>query len=97
MSLKTTFVTGDFDISFRDYSLNQVKELFDISFQNIFFPIIYRPTKVTMLLNNDSCVDHILTNSFINTKSESAIFKSDIANHFSIFLLRKNNFKCNFQ
>ena len=81
---KHVFLIGDFNINSLDYSSNEhVKQFFDTSFQKNFVPLINRPTRVTR--NSATCIDHILTNSFIDTNIESGIFKSDMSDHFSVF------------
>ena len=55
-------------------------------------PTINKPTKVTRQSATE--VDHILTNCFVNFDLKTAIFKSDITDHFpiSFFLPMTNGF-----
>ena len=45
-------------------------------------PTINKPTRVTR--KTTTAIDHILTNSFTDTVFKTAIFKSDISDHFPI-------------
>ena len=45
-------------------------------------PTINKPTRVTR--TTATAIDHILTNSFIDRNFKTAIFKSDISDHFPI-------------
>ena len=46
------------------------------------FPIINKPTRVTK--KTATAIDHIITNCFVDTNFKTAIFKSDISDHFLI-------------
>ena len=54
-------------------------------YQNNLNPTINKPTRVAM--KTATAVDHILTNSFVDTDFKSAIFKNDISGHFLVCLL----------
>ena len=91
---KHVFITGDFNINSLDYSPNEhVKDFFDASFQNYFVPLINRPTRVTR--KSATCIDHILTNSFIDSEIEAGIFKNDMSDHFPVFCNIKANVSTN--
>ena len=45
-------------------------------------PIINKPTRVTK--KAATAIDHIITNCFVDTNFKTAIFKSDICDHFPI-------------
>ena len=45
-------------------------------------PIINKPTRVTK--KTSTATDHIITNCFVDTNFKTAIFKSDISDHFLI-------------
>ena len=47
-------------------------------------PTINKPTRVTR--KTATTIDHILTNSFINTTIKTGIIKSDVSDHFPICL-----------
>ena len=59
-----------------------VKDFFDASFQNYFVPLVNRPTSVTR--KSATCIDHILTNPFIDSEIEAGIFKNDMRDHFRL-------------
>ena len=91
---KHVFITGDFNINSLDYSSNEhVKDFFDASFQNYFVPLINRPTRVTR--KSATCIDHILTNSFIDSEIEAGIFKNDMSVHFPVICNVKTNVSTN--
>ena len=91
---KHVFITGDFNIISLDYSSNEhVKDFFHASFQNYFVPLINRPTRVTR--KSATCIDHILTNSFIDSEIETGIFKNDMSDHFPVFCNIKTNVSTN--
>ena len=57
----------------------------DLVYQNGMIPTINKPTRVTK--KTATAIDHILTNCFTETVFKTAIFKSDISNHFLICFL----------
>ena len=54
--------------------------------QNSFIPTVKKPTRVTR--KTSTIIDHILTNSFVNTNFQTFIFKIDISDHFPICSLQ---------
>ena len=64
---------------------SKVKEYLNIVFQNLLIPMINKPTRVSK--SNATIIDHILTNSFLNTDCSAVIIKIDISDHFPIFLI----------
>ena len=50
-------------------------------------PVINKPTRVTRYIA--TAIDHMFTNSIINTEIKSAIIKTDISDHFSILFVAK--------
>ena len=64
---------------------SKVKEYLNIVFQNLLIPMINKPTRVSK--SNATIIDHILTNSFLNTDCSTGIIKIDISDHFPIFLI----------
>ena len=77
-----------------DYLSNEHgKDFFDASFQNYFVPLINRPTRVTR--KSATCIDHILTNSFIDSEIKAGIFKNDMSDHFPVFCNVKTNVSTN--
>ena len=57
-------------------------------FSNGMISVINRPTRVAK--TSLTCIDHIYTNSFINHDIYSGIIKTDISDHFSVFIVDKN-------
>ena len=55
-----------------------------MAFQNSLIPLINKPTRVTR--TNATTVDHILTNAFLNKHMETGIIKTEVLDHFLIFL-----------
>ena len=75
-----------------DYSTKSIgKQFFNLSFQNGLTPLINQPTKVSQ--TSATCIDQILTNSFMDSEIMSGIIKTDISDHFTIFCTIKANEK----
>ena len=89
---KKIFLAGDFNINSLDYSPNTiVRDFFNLAFQNSIFPVINSPTRVTK--TSATIIDHILTNTIIDSSLNSGIVKTDISDHFALFCLLKTNFE----
>ena len=58
-------------------------------------PVINKPTRVTKA--NATLTDHILTNDFLDTAGSTSIVKSDISDHFPIFLITSAQYLDNIQ
>ena len=56
-----------------------------MTFQNVLIPLINKRTRVAKA--NATLIDHSLTNDFLDTVSSTGIVKSDISDHFPIFLI----------
>ena len=54
-------------------------------------PTIKKPGRVTQ--KTTTAIDHILTNSFTNTVFKTAIFKSDISDHFPVCFIIPSSMK----
>ena len=84
---KPLFLVGDLNINSLDYSRNiHVRDFFNFVFQNGIFHVINRPTRVSATI-----IDHILTNTLIDSDIQSGIIKTDISDHFAVFSLLKTN------
>ena len=84
MSNKAAFLLGDFNLNASDYDTNkEVKDFFNLVFQNGFLSLVQRPTRVTR--TSATVIDHILTNRVLENKIQSGIIKTDISDHFPIF------------
>ena len=62
-----------------------MQEFLNMIYQNNLIPTINKPARVTM--KTATAIDHILTNSFVDTDFKSAIFKTDISHHFPVCFL----------
>ena len=83
---KSVYFVGDINLNILDYDVNkQTNKFFNTIFQSGYIPLINKPTRVT----NDTAtsIDQIITNEFINTKIKTGIFKTDISDHFPIFII----------
>ena len=73
-----------------DYSRNtHVRDFFNFVSQNGIFPLINRLTKVTKL--SATVIDHIVTNTIINSHIQCVIIKTDVSDHCPVFSLIKTN------
>ena len=69
-----------------DRSTNsKAKDYLNTVFQNLLIPIINKPTRVSK--SNATIIDHIFNDSFLNTECFTGIVKTDISDHFPIFLI----------
>ena len=83
---KPIYITGDFNLNLLDYkSSSKVKSYLNILFSHNFIPIINKPTRISK--NNATLIDHILTNSFMKENDLTGIIKTDLSDHFPVFLL----------
>ena len=83
---KELYLVGDFNINVLDYENNvKVKDFVNFAFQNSLIPVINKPTSVTR--TNTIAIDHILTNAFLNKQIETGITKTEILDHFLIFVI----------
>ena len=90
MSNKAAFLLGDFNLNASDYDTSkEVKDFFNLVFQNGFLSLVQRPTRVTR--TSATVIDHILTNRVLENKIQSGIIKTDISDHFPIFTVFKTN------
>ena len=87
---KKIFFVGDFNINSFDYSTNsKVKSFIDHMFSKKgMLSVINKPTRISK--NSMTCIDHIYTNSFINQELLTGIIKTDISDHFPVFIIDKN-------
>ena len=87
---KEILITGDFNINLLDYENNRkIQSVVNLMFCCGMVPAINKPTRVTRY--TATAIDHIFTNSIINTKVKSAITKADISDHFPILFVAKVN------
>ena len=57
-------------------------------FSKGFLSLINKPTRVSK--HSSSCIDHIYTNSFINQDLLTGIIKTDLTDHFPVFIVDRN-------
>ena len=76
-------IDGDFNLNVLDRdNCKKVQNFVNLLYQNNMIPIINKPTRVTK--KTATAIDHIITNCFVDTNFKTAIFKSDICDHFPI-------------
>ena len=92
-SNKNLHIAGDFNLNLLDHDSNKkVHDFLNIIYRNSMIPTINKPTRVTR--KTATGIDHILTNCFIDRTFKTAIFKSDISDHFPIcFIIPSMNTK----
>ena len=83
------FLVWDLNINSLDYSINTTVCNFFLAFQNGFFSLINRPTGITK--SSATIIDHMLTNTIIDSEGQSCIIKTDISDHFAVFALMKTS------
>ena len=83
---KTMYLVGDFNLNVLDYKTNKkIQNFFDLMFQHGLIPVINKPTRITK--RNATAIDHIITNSYLSSNLKTGIIKTDISDHFPIFLV----------
>ena len=63
-----------------------MQDYLHLIYQNSFIPTINKSTRVTR--KTSTIIDHIHTNSFVNTNFKTFIFKINISDHFLICFLQ---------
>ena len=87
---KPLFLVGDLNMNSLEYSRNtNVRDFFNLIFQNGIFPLINRPTRVTK--SSATIIDHVLTNTIIDSEVQSGIIKTDVSDHFAVFALMRTS------
>ena len=85
-NIKDLYLFGDFNINVLDYEKNvKVKHFVNFAFQNSAILLINKPTRVTR--TNATTVDHTLTKAFLNKQIKTGIIKTEILDHFPIYLI----------
>ena len=89
------FFVGDFNLNSLDYASNsKVKGFIDNMFSKGLISVINKPTRVCK--QSMTCIDHIYTNSFVNQDLTTGIIKTDISDHFPVFIIDKNMSNTNY-
>ena len=93
-SNKLFHIAGDFNLNLLDHDTNRkVQRFFNIVYRNGMISTINKPIRVTQ--KTTPAIDHILTNSFTDTVFKTAIFKSDISDHFPICFMIPSRYETN--
>ena len=83
---KTMYLVDDFNLNVLEYKINKKNQnFFDLIFQHGLIPIINKPTRV--IKPNATAIDHIITNTYLSSNLKTGIIKTDISDHFPIFLV----------
>ena len=82
---KNLYVTGDFNINLLNCEIDSnVTQFLNTLFQHNVIPLINKPTRITR--TSETLIDNILTNNFHCSKIQSGVIKTDISDHFPIFM-----------
>ena len=88
---KLFHIADDFNLKLLDHDTNRkVQRFLNIIYRNGMIPTITKPIRVTQ---KTTTIEHILANSFTDTVFKTAIFKSDIPDHFPICLIIPSSMK----
>ena len=86
---------SDFNINCLDYTTNsKTKKFMNHMFSKGMLSVVNRPTRVTK--TSSSCIDHIYINSYFDRDILSGIIKTDLTDHFPIFITDNNLNTTNF-
>ena len=87
-SSKPIYIVGEFNLNALDYECNsKVKNFFNLIFQQGLIPVINKPTRITK--KSATAIDHIMTKILVEANITTSIMKTDISDHFLIFLISK--------
>ena len=82
---KLSYLLGDFNLNLMNYHSHSLTgEFADVTYANLFVPLIVRPTRLTSY--SASLIDNIFANSFCN-KIVSGLFLTDVSDHLPIFAI----------
>ena len=82
---KVMYFLGDFNLNVLNYDTDsKVKNFFNMIFKYGMISIINKPTRVTP--RSITAIDHIFTNNFCNANLKTGIIKSDLSDHFPIYV-----------
>ena len=85
-NLKPFHIAGDFNINILDHDkCSKVHNFLNLLYQNGMIPTRNKPTRVTR--KTATTFDHILTDQFINVNFKTAIFKTEISDHFPVCII----------
>ena len=81
---------NNFNMNLLHFEKNKkVQNFLNIIFGHSTMPVINKPTRVPK--NTATTIDHIFINSVTTTKFKTGIIKSDISDHFPIFVVSDYN------
>ena len=81
-NLKHFHIAGNFNLNILDHDkCSKVRNFLNLLNENGMITTINKPTRVTR--KTATSIDHILTNQLINVNFKTAIFKTDLSDHFS--------------
>lgn len=90
---KKLCIIGDINLNSLTYEKNlKIKSFFDMLFKYNIYPLINKPTRITK--SSATAIDNIFLNHFLETSFETGIFKTDISDHFPIYI-KINNLNIN--
>ena len=94
VSKKAVLTTGDFNINLLDFqNSRKVQTFVNLMFHYGMVPVNNKSTRVTRYTATE--IDHMFTNSIINTEIKSDIVKADISDHFPTLFVAKVNVDIN--
>ena len=79
-------ITGDFNVNILDHDkCSKVHNFLNLLYKNGMLPTINKPTRVTR--KTATAIGYIPANQFMNVNFKTAIFKTDISDHFPICII----------
>ncbi|XP_065671890.1 uncharacterized protein LOC136089738 [Hydra vulgaris] len=86
---KHVYVVGDINIDLLNHALNsEAKTFIDILLEYNLIPTINKATRVTK--KSSTLLDNVITNNFHNSRFKTGIIKTDLTDHFPIFLITES-------
>ena len=81
-----SFIIGDFNLNSVNYNHDSnIKHFHHKFFELVFIPIMNKPARVCK--NCATVIDNIFTNCIFDNNLKKGIIRSDISDHFQLFLL----------
>ncbi|XP_065672237.1 uncharacterized protein LOC136090057 [Hydra vulgaris] len=86
---KKLFILGDINLNALTYQkFPKTKSFFDMLYKYNVLSVINKPTRVNR--TSATAIDNIFINNLLETSFEAGIFKTDISDHFPIYITIKN-------
>ena len=83
---KPFHIAGDFNVNIINHDkCSKVHGFLNLLYENGMMPSINKPTRVTRKIA--TAIDHILTNQFINVAFKTAIFETNVSDHFLVCIM----------